>query len=421
MKTPLLLGALLVCAAPLCAQPNATAPRLTNDLPFPLVAPAKVSQLAAPQSLVLDLKDATLGAALDELKKQSGVEFGTSQLNYDDQLDTKLSVKLNTPSFNKAFQQIMAAAGLKASLQDWGGDGALQVIEDEEGAARKPQTSGSGLFEIDLSSVDVNSNKSVDLSDFKTPQRDESNSLNVNLALQSDRRLSLVGTPQTRVTRAEDDKGRSLLPTPDADDPNASQVNRYNFYGDASWQQKTARLTLNPPARDAKTLAHLEGVVIYAVVTKSEKWEVPDLLAAPQWTRTFTDPEGTVALKIAATSDAAQGDAQNAEGGLQVQIEATSSSYDEYSENVGYPLSQAEALMATIRIVDGNGTVYRNNGLRADGGPTMKITATFLPEDDGQDEADRPQPKAPYKLTLNAPIEVVQTEVPFSFDNVPLP
>ena len=416
MKTPILLGALLACAAPLCAQPDNGAPKLVNDLPFPLVAPAKVQQLAAPGPIVINLNNATLGEALDALQKQSGVEFGTAQFNDDNQLDTKLSVQVNTPSFDKAFQQIMKAADLTATLQDWGGDGALQLFAGDEDPAQKPQTSGSGFFGINLSNLNLNYNNSVDLSDFKTPQRDEKSSLDVTLALQSDRRLSLVGSPQARVTRAEDDKGRSLVPGPDDKQEYDAQVNRYNFYGNSAWLQKEARLTLNPPADDAKTLSHLEGVVIYAVVTKAEKWEVPDLLSAPQWTRTFDGPDGNVVVKVTATSNAA-----DENGGLQVKIEATPSNYDEDSEAVVYPLSDAESLLSTMRIVDGNGTVYRNSGLSADGGPTLSVSATFLPEDDGQDAAARPQAKSPYKMIMNAPIEIAQTEVPFSFQNVPLP
>ena len=420
MKTPLLLCALLACAAPLHAQPtDDTAPKLTNDLPFPLVAPARAEQLAMPRPIVINLKDATLGEALDQLKTQSGIDFGTLQGNYGDQLDTKLSVQINTLSFNEAFRQITDAAGLKASLQNWGNNQNPQLFFGGEDASPNPipRKSGAGLFEIDLASVDASNNKSVDLSNFETPQRTDSNTLGVTLTLQSDRRLAIVGSPQTRVTRAEDEQGRSLVPKPKDDQDGGNSVNRYNFYSNSVLDQPNVTLDLTP-APKAKTLAHLEGVVVYAVVTKTDAWAVPDLLAAPEWTRTFTGPEGTVAVKVAATPNT---DDEN--GGLKVKIEATSSNYDEASETIGYPLSQAEPLMAAIRIVDGNGQVYRNNGFNASGGQTTRINAIFLPENDPQNqtEEDKASVKGPFKFVMNAPIEVVQTEVPFDFENVPLP
>ncbi len=415
MKTSLLLGALLVCAAPLCAQPADTPAKLVNDLPFPLVAPEKAQQLVLPNPIVLSFDNVTLGAALDELQKQSGVRFGTSQANFNNQLDTKISGQINTISFDEAFDQIMDEAGLKANLQDWG-NGSLHLYFGQAENAGQPQKSGAGLFRINLASLDTNFNKSVDLSNFKAPQRSENRSLSARLALQSDRRLPLIGSPQVRLTRADDDKNRSLVPQPDENERAHNRVNRYSFYSNGSWEQKNANVNLISPAPDAKILAHLEGVVVYAVVSKTEKWEVPDLLSAPQWEHNFASPEGTVALKIAATPGT-----EDEQGGLKVRIEATSSNDDQSYERVTYPLAQVEPLMAAMRIEDANGVVYRNSGYNANGGPTTKISATFLPENQEVQEGANAQAKGPFRFEMNAPVEIVQTEVPFSFENVPLP
>ena len=414
MKTPILLSALLACAVAASAQPADTPAKLANDLPFPLVAPDKAEQLALTSPLVFDFDNVTLGAALDELQKQSGVRFGTSQANNNKELDSKLSAQINTLSFNDAFRQIVEAAGLKATLQDWG-NGNLQMLVSDAEDAGQPQKSGAGLFEIDLTSLDTNFTKSVDLSNFEAPQRSENRSLSATLTLQSDRRLPIIGTPQVRLTRAEDEQGRSLVPQLDENEIAQNRVNRYNFYGNASYQQQNANVELGTPAPNAKTLANLEGVVVYAVVSKTEKWEVPDLLAAPEWTHSFTSPDGTVALKIAATPN------DDETGGLKVKIEATSSNDDQTYERVTYPLEQTDPLLAAIRIEDANGVVYHNQGYNATGGQTTKISTTFLPENDAPEEGARPQPKGPFKFVMNAPVEVVQTEVPFAFKDVPLP
>ena len=421
MKTSFLLGALLVCAAPLCAQPADTAAKLANDLPFPLVAPDKAQQLALPAPLVLNLDNVTLGAALDQLQKQSGVRFATSQANFNKELDTKLSAQINTLSFDQAFNQIVEAAGFHATLQDWGG-GSLQMFiygkDDNPEPKGSPQKSGIGLFEIDLTSLNTNYGKSIDLSNFDTPQRSENHTLSATLTLQSDRRLPVVGSPQVRLTRAEDAQGRSLVPQLSEEERNQNRVNRYNFYSNASYQQQNADIALASPAPNARSLAHLDGVVVYAVVTKTDKWEVPDLLSAPEWTHTFTSPDGTVALKVAATPNT-----EDDNGGLKVKIEATSSNDDQSYDRVTYPLTQTEPLMAAIRIEDANGVVYHNQGYNSSGGPITKISTTFVPEENQPQEegAAKPQPQGPFKLIINAPVEVAQTEVPFAFKDVPLP
>ena len=417
MKTLTLFSALLSVAVAASAQPADTAPKLVNDLPFPLVAPEKAQQLSITQPIVLNFDDATLGTVLDELKKQSGVRFETQQGNADGQLDKKLSIHLETPSFNRAFSEIMDEAGLKASLQDWGGNQDLHLFfgtQEEKSAMPK---AGVGLFEIGLSGLGASFNKTVTFRDIKAPERSQNNSLNANLELHSDPRLPIIGSPQTRVTRADDDQGRSLVPQLDENERNQQRMNRYSFYSNSSWQQKNVSVNLSAPAPDAKTLAHLEGAVIYAVVTKTEKWEVPDLLAAPSWTHTFENGGQTIAFKVEATLNT-----DEAEGGLKVKIEANSSDAEQSYERIGYPLEQTEPIMSAMRIEDANGVTLRNQGYNSTGGQNTVIRATFLPENAPfAEDGTRKKLQAPFKFVMDAPIEIVQTEVPFKFENLPLP
>ena len=416
MKTQFLFSALLGFAVAASAQPAETAPKLTNGLPFPLVAPEKAQQLAVERPIVLDFDDATLGTVLDELKKQSGVAFEIQRGSGKEQLDKKLSIHLETPSFNRAFREIMDEAGAKATLQDWASNQSLQLFfgyEEERG--NMPQA-GVGLFEIALSNFTTSFNKTVSFRDIKAPERSENNSLTANLGLRSDPRLPVVGSPQARLTRADDDQNRSLIPQLDENERNQQRMNRYSFYNN-SWQQKNASVNLSAPAPDAKTLAHLEGAVIYVVVTKIEKWEVPDLLAAPNWTRTFQSGGQTIAFKIEATPNA-----DEEQGGLKVKIEANSSNAEQSYETIGYPLEQVEPIMSAIQIEDANGVRLGNQGYNATGGQNMVIRVTFLPgEMEVAADGTRPKLQGPFKFVMNAPVEIVQTEVPFAFENLPLP
>ena len=414
MKTRFLLSVLLACAAPLSAQPTDDAPKLVNDLPFRLVAPDQAQKLAVEKPIVLHLQNVTLAAALDELKQQSGVEFIVEPQGFEESLQKTLSLDIETPSFGRALTEILDEAGVKATTQRWDPSEPLRLMFGQQTETSQTQKSVNGLFQFGLNSVGYNLSRSVDLSDVAAPKRSQTQGISVTLALSPDLRLPVIGSPQARATLARDEQGRSLLLDPaDKDRPYTESFNSFSFYSNADWQRQWANLNLRVPAPDAKTLARLEGVVVYALITKAEKWELPDLLSQNEWTHTFKTEQGDFPVKIKAKL--------TSEGALKVRIEATSPVPND-DNRVTFPLASYQ-LLAAISIRDAKGTIYRNTGSSGTGGQTLTIDADFVPNGDNiVFPGDAPKAlDGPLSLTFNTPIEIVQTQVPFSFENVPLP
>ena len=407
--------AALLCALPLCvhtalAQPD-VAPQLVNGLPFPLVAPEAAQKAALPTPLVFHFQDVTLRAALDELQKQSGVPLDNLNNALAETLDKTLTLDLETLSFNEAFREITDEAGVKASLQRWNYDQPWRVDFNQTDYSANAQQSAQGLFSARLTGVTDVLSKSVDLNNAKTPARSQEHFLNASLALLPDVRLPIIGSSRSRVTRAEDEAGHSLIAPPD---PNDGDNSAWSFYNN-NWQRSRANLRLKAPAEGARALAHLDGVMIYALVTKAEKWEVPDLLAQPTWTRHFESGEATFDVTITPTLK---------ENKLTLKVEVASNQTVDY-ERVSHPLLAYGPILEALKIEDANGIEFHNNGSSSSSdndNAKLTVTANYYPRDtNGNADENGAAPALPLKMTFNAPVGVVQTEVPFSFENVPLP
>ena len=412
MKIPILLSTLLVCAVAASAQPADVPAPLVNDLPFPLVAPERAQELSVEKPIVLRLDNVTLGAALDELQKQSGVELNTSPDVYVETLAKTLSIDLQTLSFNQAFYAVVDEAGVKAHLQHWNENEPWILEYDQEDDSRNAPQSGAGLFNIRLWSLNSTTSKTIYLGEKEDSMRSQRADLEASLILNSDLRLPVIGKPQTRVTRAEDDQGRSLLPELSEGEIFSQKPQAYGFYSSRYWEQSHASARLLAPAPDAKMLAHLEGNVVYAVVSKREKWEIADVLSAPQWTHSFPSDAGEINVKIQATP--------TAEGNVKMEIEV-SSSRDVPDNQVRQPLMAIQPLIENIRLRDANGVVFRYSGYNSGGRDNLlTLRTTFVPVGKNDLSATTTL-NGPIRFVLDAPVEVVQTQVPFAFENVPLP
>ena len=412
MKIPILLGALLGCGAIASAQPADAPAPLVNDLPFPLVAPERAQELSVEKPIVLRLDNVTLGAALDELQKQSGVEINISPDVYPETLAKTLSIDVETLSFNQALNAILDEAGVKAHLQHWNANEPWILDLGQEDDSRNAPQSGAGLFNIRLWSLEATTSKTVMLGEKEDSMRSQHADLVASLVLNPDLSLPVIGKPQTRVTRAEDDQGRSLLPELSEGEIFSQKPQAYGFYSNNYWEQSHANARLLAPAPDAKMLAHLEGNVVYAVVSKREKWEIADLLSAPQWTHSFPGDAEEINVKIQATP--------TAEGNVKMEIEVNSSQ-DVPDNQVRQPLMAIQPLIENMRLEDANGVVFRYSGYNSSESDNKFTTrTTFVPVGKNDPNATTTL-NGPIRFVLDAPVEVVQTQVPFAFENVPLP
>ena len=424
MKSSLFLAALLACALPVVARPVLaqpdTADKPKNGLPFPLVSPADAEKMTLKAPLKLDFDNLSLADALDQLQTQSGVSLDYSNGDKDTLAKT-LSLHIETPSFTRAFGEIMDEAGLKATLQNWNGQGIWTVAFGQGDETSKALQSEVGPFVARLMSLNTTLTKQISLDNDGDAPRYQSNFLRASLTLLPDLRLPLVGNPRTRLTRAEDDQGRSLIPKPKDTARNGEDYENqpYSFYENNGYGRRQKSLLLTPPASDAKTLAHLEGVLIYAVLTKTDLWEVPDLMSKTEWSHTFQSGDQKWVMTVKPTLK----DGKN----LTMNIEITSNQAVRENQ-INHPMMTSAPVMAALRIVDANGTIFRGNGGGGFNNQKLSINTSFYANNGNNfrrrivNDEDKPKPLTPpLKMVFEAPVDVVQTEVPFSFEDVPLP
>lgn len=412
MKTQILFAAALACALPVCAQPNPP-----NGLPFPVVSPAQAEKMMFARPIKIDLDNVTLSAALAELQKQSSVGFNIPRDTSKEILEKPVSIHLETPSVYRAFAEIVDEAGVKASLVRSNGYDSSQLWSvnfgetDTDDEALQAET---GLFRTRL--MTLNSTLSKTAIPGKTPEtaRSQQNNLTVSLALLPDPRLPMLGVPRAVVKRAQDDKGRSLLPTKN-EGQDDWRYSAHSFYSN-NYGRNAATLRLLPPEADATSLANLDGNVVYALVAKTEAWEIPDLLAQPEWKRTFKSGDQQFDITLKPTF--------KEEKNLSVAIEVVSN-FPRVENRIGHPLMSWEPVRTAIEVTDADGTILRTSG-GGGGTQSQKMTTqvNFTPANREYDEDGNLKSKpltGPFKLRFEVPIDIVQTEVPFAFENVPLP
>ena len=399
MKTSILLAATLVCAAPLCAQPANTAqfaPTIEriNGVPFALISPAQAAALLPAKMLVFHLREVTLRAALLDLQKQSGVSL---ELADDPALGKLVSLDLETRSFQDALRAITGAAGLATQLtQREQEGGAWRVVFGDQPEAVQ---TGDAPFQVRILAVQSNFYNAVKPrgEGFK---RQRIESANVQLVPVIDLRWPLAGHPRFRFTRAEDEMGRSLLP---------AEPDPLPFTFDHQWLGERS-VEIAVPNRDARALAHLEGVMLLVLAAKREHWEVPDALRAAGAAHEFKSNGETLTVSMESV--------RRNEDGVIIGVEVSSAApFDE--DGFRNPLFSNGQLIASLRLKNAKGQVLLPSYLDFSGGDNdVTINLEFAQR--GLDLAPLDS-TAPLRLIFDAPVEWVQAEIPFAFENVPLP
>ena len=410
MKIPILLSALLVCALPLSAQS-------TSDSVFRVVTPVQAQKFD--NDISLHLRDVTLEQALTELQKQSAVPLNWSFLNRKT-LDTPMSIDIETPSFNRAFDAIADEAGIAVMLGDLYSGGprfvSLKIADSRMDFPRlSPDAPASidGLFAARLKKLEVKRLSSLDWVGSQAPARQQDEHLNVSFDVTSDPRLAAINAPRLRVTRADDEQGRSLvLP------PIAEKKPFYFFSMQGLNGEKADTVALLPPQNDARRLAHLDGVAIYILPGAREIWETPIALDGKfPIEHDFKNSGQDVHLSIQSIERKGEN--------LAVNLVMSAQNSANWGA-LGNPLFSSSNALGWMHFEDASGAILR---AKSEGGGQegnrMNARATFyLP----QNMTPFPRPGVeptklalPLKFTLDVPTEFVQTEVPFSFSDIPLP
>ena len=393
------------CGVAATAQ-TATAQTAANQtkLNAPLVSIAQAQKLALPDDIQIHLRDVTLRAALQELERQSGLPFDLSDLPAD-KLEAKLSIDIDTPAVMRALDAIADEANFKLKLDHGPSYDRWHVRENQGTPTRYTPDFVDGSFAARLLKVDVSLFKSLDL-DNPEPAREQNDHLNLTMKLTADPGWPIGGLPVLRATRADDEKGRSLLAAEGDKTPDDNSGFQDIWSGGAY-----STLQLLPPAADARRIAHLEGESLYYVALKRALWEVPDLLADKAPTYTFKIGE------TPATATISNARIENERARFELKMSLPQGlSWQDFSGN----LYSLYGVVKWMKMEDADGTQLVANG-DGGGGYANEVSSyvTFsLPPAASEQE---PKLQLPLKFTFSPPTDWVRAAANFEFNDVPLP
>lgn len=408
----ILFGFLALSALPVLAQPEI---KPVNGLPYPLISPAEVMRLADIKPIKLHLRDVTLKTALEEVQKQTVItldfRFGGNQF-----LEKKLSIDIETNSLNEATDAIFEEADVKAVVQKMGRGNRLIVMTGTGQPKKETPLSGIFPFQIRLDGLDSSVNRNIELRN--PPIRRETTALSAHISLETSPQIPLVLSPRIEVTSAVDNLGSSLV-----------NNDRMPFFeGNIDYAMP---IQLRTPQKGAKEITKLEGKITYAIATKKETWEAPDILNAKDVGHDFQAGENKVHFSVVS--------ARKTNNAIQLEVNVTAlngttpvmGGFNFDRNQVGHPLMQFNQLSSAIRLVDAKGQTLESGGFGGRGGNnqltgqvTYNLPRVWLaPEAAGQVGVMPEQLTLtePVKLIVESPSEIVQTQVPFSFSHIPLP
>ena len=425
MKLPLLPLACLIIASPLCALSARAQPDVVAKQPLPemsQIALEAALKLVNNRAIALHLRDVTVREALAQLQTQSGVNLAPAE-GEASVLDKKVSLDIEATSFGAALDILARAAGTPVRVRRAPRVPGTTVAVDEKpkwlvsfGApGQEAPRAGVGPFQVSLEGINSMQRRKVTLVLDDAPQRAGTDELGIYLLPVPTPDFEGYGAPTLRLTRAEDEQGRSLLPEAPAAPPLGNRKAGYTYIG---FNEYSVALK---PLEGARKLAHLEGIATYVLPVGNEHWEVPDVLSNRDAERDFQGGGQTIHLQVK--------NAQRNFDAVSMELKLTplvpSALFLIPPQLPPYPFYHS--ITGSIRLRDANGQVWRSQsrGFSMMGTQDGSIPVTFAsgPEMIGG-AMQTPAPfdvTKPLTLIFDGPTEFVQTEVPFAFENVPLP
>jgi hypothetical protein len=371
MRRLIPLFAILLTAHALAAEPPTQ----------PTTQPTKSAALE-PVLITMHLKDVHPKAVFAELGNQVNANFRPSPAGlWEGKQWPTVSIDLDNASFFDALKEISDKTGLYIQR------GTVErnfFIVPEVGVGRlwtSYPISQSGQFLFSLHALDR-----AHRTDFVTGQT--TRQVNVRLMLYTEPKLRVLKiSPQTVMREAVDELGNKLVPIAG---PVTSVTSTW------AWSLN-GRLTL--PVNAGSRIERLTGAARLIVQTQSAIAEIPDVLHA-------TDVERVVA-------------------GHRLVVKKVGARGETYTVSMTITRDPAKAggwgdinLSSTFRLVDANGMPLSRRNY---GGGTNMADYTELNLMFGRDDWNGEGAGPPAKLIWEVPTATQEIEVPFSFEDVPLP
>lgn len=395
---------------PPTATPTATTPLSQGELNRLIGGPALVT---------MHLKNASVQTVVAELTKQAqqaGVALRV--VIPDNDQDSKITVDLEKQPLWAAIRNIAPKIGVLTPAFTSSPEAQSDAINLEPTGAMDSMTgsafqSGPCLF----IATGIEHGKTITISPGLSapPKKEESIELGLHIFLDPKLRRRVVPGAGD-VQQAMDDKNHALIF--DVHHNPFSGAGFSKFYNaDFPLTPLGASITLHPVPGLGKRVPKLSGRVRFQVMTRSQTWEIPDILKAKNAVKTVALPGGEERYEIV--------DVQKSGNKYLVNLKISRPQHrtlevSSLGETIPRWLWTDDVdidILAPLRLLDANG--HEVGGLIFDGSGDenqVMATATFAPDKNPPVKAG-----APAKLVWTLPVEFRPLVVPFEFDNVPLP
>lgn len=402
-------------ALTLCALPTAFAfaSSAANWQPYRRVTPGEATHLVNATPIRLHVRDVTVKDALEEVERQTGFYIDTDKAFKT--LQKKLSLNIETHSFKEATDAIFEAAGAPVILQKsgWDEEWNLSAKPEVEKSNNAP-IAGIKPFQVRFKSLRAERHEITQVG--ADPTQQHSATLTANLRVDSDSQPSLLTEPLLAITRAEDEQGHSL---------------RVGGTYYCNLPELSCTIDLVSPEKNARRLAHLDGNVTYVLSSRRELWQVPDVLNVKELSHDFRVSGSTIRASIKSAQKTIDGVQINITVDTIVPAKQTINMMTPNGLAMNSPVFQFINIADLIQVVDAQGHLLSrglfagiNDGNHLKGRLQIFLPPNFVaPVQSGQPLPQRiMSPLAePLKLIFDSPSDIVQTKVPFSFSNIPLP
>lgn len=349
------------------------------------------NERTGPTLLTLHLKNVPLQTALAEISRQAKTPIATwPPFQHQPDNNPKITLDADRQPFWLVIQQLCKQAGLSPERVG-GPQQPITLMQRSDNWSKKPAVHHNG-FLIVAESASRNHNV-----DFATNAVSHNYSMRLRAFI--DPKLRVVeGATMVRLEEVVDDKGNSLV-LPSA---NAGHVSTFSSMG-SNWIWELHAQLQEVPNLGTR-ITRFRAVASFVAQTKSDLWEIPDVLTAKSAERPISVGK-YVFNGIEKTGE----DTYNLKITIHHQPNIVS------HQN---PLTSFSVIQQNIRLVDADGRPYGNAGGGGGGGPTKLDYSISFHRNTGD---NTPKPGAPAKLLWTIPTEIKEIPVPIDLQDLPIP
>jgi hypothetical protein len=350
----------------------------------------EVNKVAGPTLVTLDVKDAPIRDVLEQLSKQTGYKIQPYNDSGFDQANLpNITLSVKDQPFWQVMREVMNK-GEVAVYESGNNDDIMRMMPQRNmgRSMSNAPVSLNGAFMV--LATNIQRNNSVDLSNPDNVQR----SMSLQLQVYSEPKVNVLRySYQPEIEEAVDDKGNSM----------ANKQNSHGGYSSGRQSVWSVGIPLVYPDSPGSKIARLKGKIRMTVQTRSDKFEVSNLLE----TKDKTEKVG--GRRVTFVSAKRNNNNQYA---VKVVLYRDGMDQQAFYDMMNNP--------SGVRLLDKDGKVWRysGSGSGSSSGDRYEREMIFY-NNRGGDEANAPG--EPVTFVWELPTGTQEITIPFEFSNLPLP